>query len=169
MRLFRLPCLFRVTTTFLRISFGRLFGGFASQSEATISIFLWRHTLSSTSCIQYLNLSVIFLCGFSCVKYVFHSFVGLMIKIFLSSFKIANSVLPRNSIPTDRRAKRGGLHSLQFPFWCSILELVRTHFAAAGGETANSGGFAAKFQNRQRAGKTIGSNHVLTERRKENF
>jgi hypothetical protein len=24
--------------------------------------------------------------------------------------------------------------SLQFPKWCSILELVRTHFAAAGGE-----------------------------------
>jgi len=22
----------------------------------------------------------------------------------------------------------------QFPFWCSILELVRTHFAACGGE-----------------------------------
>ena len=25
-------------------------------------------------------------------------------------------------------------NSLTFPFWCSILELVRTHFAAAGGE-----------------------------------
>ena len=25
-------------------------------------------------------------------------------------------------------------NSLTFPFWCSILELVRTHFAACGGE-----------------------------------
>ena len=25
-------------------------------------------------------------------------------------------------------------NSLTFPIWCSILELVRTHFAAAGGE-----------------------------------
>ena len=33
-------------------------------------------------------------------------------------------------------AKRceANLSNLQFPFWCSILELVRTHFAAAGGE-----------------------------------
>jgi len=27
-----------------------------------------------------------------------------------------------------------GISNLQFPKWCSILELVRTHFAAAGGE-----------------------------------
>ena len=26
------------------------------------------------------------------------------------------------------------LQNLQFPQWCSILELVRTHFAACGGE-----------------------------------
>jgi len=25
-------------------------------------------------------------------------------------------------------------NSLTFPFWCSILELVRTHFAAEGGD-----------------------------------
>ena len=28
----------------------------------------------------------------------------------------------------------GGVVGLQFPKWCRILELVRTHFAAVGGE-----------------------------------
>ena len=29
------------------------------------------------------------------------------------------------------------LSNLQIPFWCSILELVRTHFTAAGGENGS--------------------------------
>ncbi len=39
-------------------------------------------------------------------------------------------------IPYDLVAAEGGLvhKNLQFPVWWSILKIVRTHFAACGGE-----------------------------------
>ena len=39
-------------------------------------------------------------------------------------------------IPYDLVAERSeaNLDSLTFPFWWTILEIVRTHFAACGGE-----------------------------------
>ena len=63
---------------------------------------------------------------------------------------------------------------LQFPTWCSILKIVRTHFAACGGEEfpPRKFGKAAKphrSKPQKKPEKNIGSNHVLTERRKENF
>ena len=56
----------------------------------------------------------------------------------------------------------------------SILELVRTHFAACGGEEIppRKFGKAAKphrSKPQKNPEKNIGSNHVLTERRKKNF
>jgi hypothetical protein len=62
---------------------------------------------------------------------------------------------------------------LQFPFWCSILELARTHFAAAGGENPPRKIRKAAEPHRSKPQKSpeknIGANHVLTERRKEKF
>jgi len=65
-------------------------------------------------------------------------------------------------------AKRceANLSNLQFPFWCSILELVRTHFAVAGGEEIPPRKFGkpavlhrSKLQKNPE--KNIGSNHIL--------
>ncbi|MEK7145051.1 MAG: hypothetical protein AAB794_04340, partial [Patescibacteria group bacterium] len=66
---------------------------------------------------------------------------------------------------------------LIFPFWCSILELVRTHFAAAGGEEVPplarpkpKGEGGRKFgkaaephrsKPQKNPEKNIGSNHIL--------
>ena len=57
-------------------------------------------------------------------------------------------------------------NSLTFPTWCSILELVRTHFAAAGGEEVPPRKFGkatephrSKPQKNQE--KNIGLNHIL--------
>ena len=57
-------------------------------------------------------------------------------------------------------------NSLTFPFWCSILELVRTHFAACGGEEVppRKFGKAAKphrSKPQKNPEKNIGSNHIL--------
>ena len=56
--------------------------------------------------------------------------------------------------------------NLQFPIWCSILELVWTHFAAAGGEEfpTRKFGKAAKphrSKPQKNPDKNIGSNHIL--------
>ena len=55
---------------------------------------------------------------------------------------------------------------LQFAFWCSILELVWTHFAAAGGEEfpPRKFGKAAephRSKPQKNPEKNIGSNHIL--------
>ena len=56
-------------------------------------------------------------------------------------------------------------NSLTFPTWCSILELVRTHFAACGGEEnpPRKFGKAAephRSKSQKNLEKNIGSNHV---------
>src|SRR3990167_8763562 len=56
--------------------------------------------------------------------------------------------------------------NLQFPTWCSILELVRTHFAACGGEglPPRKFGKAAephRSKPQKNPKKNIGSNHIL--------
>jgi len=58
------------------------------------------------------------------------------------------------------------LSSLRIPFWCSILELVRTHFAACGGEEVpprKFGKAAEPHRSKQQKNpeKDIGSNHIL--------
>ena len=65
-------------------------------------------------------------------------------------------------------AERSGanLSNLQFPMWCSILELVRTVFAAAGGEEVPPRKFEkAAEPHRSKPQKNpennIGSNHIL--------
>ena len=54
---------------------------------------------------------------------------------------------------------------LQFPTWCSILELVRTAFAACGGENPpRKFGKAAephRSKPQKNPEKNIGSNHIL--------
>ncbi|OHA99565.1 MAG: hypothetical protein A3G47_01185 [Candidatus Zambryskibacteria bacterium RIFCSPLOWO2_12_FULL_39_45] len=58
-------------------------------------------------------------------------------------------------------------NSLTFPFWCSILELVRTHFAACGGEEIlprkDSENAAEPHRSKppKNPEKNIGSNHIL--------
>ena len=57
-------------------------------------------------------------------------------------------------------------NSLTFPVWCSILELVRTHFAACGGEEfpPRKFGKAAephRSKPQKNPEKNIGSNHIL--------
>ena len=62
-------------------------------------------------------------------------------------------------------------NSLQFPFWCSILELVWTHFSEKIPPRKNSE-FAAephRSKPQKNPEKNIGPNHVLTEKRKEIF
>jgi len=55
--------------------------------------------------------------------------------------------------------------NLQFPTWCSILELVRTAFAACGGENPpRKFGKAAephRSKPQKNPEKNIGSNHIL--------
>jgi len=58
------------------------------------------------------------------------------------------------------------LSNLQFPTWCSILKIVRTVFAAAGGEEIppRKFGEAAKPHRpkpQKNPEKNIGSNHIL--------
>ena len=55
---------------------------------------------------------------------------------------------------------------LQIPYWCCILELVRTHFAAAGGEEVPPRKFGKvaephRSKPQKSPEKNIGSNHVL--------
>jgi hypothetical protein len=55
---------------------------------------------------------------------------------------------------------------LTFPTWCSILKIVRTHFAAAGGEEIpprKSGKAAEPHRSKPQKNpeKNIGSNHIL--------
>jgi len=54
------------------------------------------------------------------------------------------------------------LSNLQFPFWCSILELVRTHFS--GKIPARKFGKVAEphlLKPQKNSEKNIGSNHIL--------
>ena len=56
--------------------------------------------------------------------------------------------------------------NLTFPFWCSILELVRTHFAACGGEEFPPRKFGKtakphRLKPQKNPEKNIGSNHIL--------
>ena len=65
-------------------------------------------------------------------------------------------------------------NSLTFPVWCSILKLVWTVFAAAGGEEVPPRKFGKaaephRSKSQKNPEKNIGSNHVLGERRKETF
>ena len=57
------------------------------------------------------------------------------------------------------------LSNLQFPTWCSILELVRTHFAACGGEEVPPRKFGKAAEPHrskpQKNPKNIGSDHIL--------
>jgi len=58
--------------------------------------------------------------------------------------------------------------------WCSILELVRTAFAAAGGEEVPPRKFGKaaephRSKPQKNPKKNIGANHVLRESRKEKF
>jgi len=46
----------------------------------------------------------------------------------------AISVRLAESAERADKLREANQNSLIFPFWCSILELVRTHFAAVGGE-----------------------------------
>ena len=57
-------------------------------------------------------------------------------------------------------------NSLTFPFWCNILELVRTHFAAEGGEEVPPRKFGKaaephRSKPQKNPEKNIGSNHIL--------
>jgi len=61
------------------------------------------------------------------------------------------------------------LSNLQFPFWCSILELVRTHFSEKI-PTLKFGKAAEPHRSKPQKNpeKNIGSNHILILR-EENF
>jgi len=63
---------------------------------------------------------------------VFHI---VLIKNFLFSERnrqlIFSPKIPYNLVAEQSEANR---NRLQIPYWCCILELVRTHFAACGGE-----------------------------------
>ena len=48
-------------------------------------------------------------------------------------------------------------NSLTFPFWCSILELVRTHFSGKFGKAAEP----HRSKPQKNPEKNIGSNHIL--------
>jgi len=57
-------------------------------------------------------------------------------------------------------------NSLTFPTWCSILELVRTHFSACGGEEIPPRKFGKaaephRSKPQKNPEKNIGSNHIL--------
>src|SRR3989344_3472497 len=118
------------------------------------------------------HLPVIFFGRFSCIKYVFHRFLGLRIKKF-SSPKMRNREFvftPKIEYKLVAERSEANLSNLQFPSWCSILELVRTHFAAAGGEEVPprirqlADGKAAKphrSKPQKNPEKNIGSNHIL--------
>ena len=65
-------------------------------------------------------------------------------------------------------------NSLTFPTWCSILELVRTHFAAAGGEEVppRKFGKAAEPHHskpQKNPEKNIGANHIFDFGGKKSF
>ena len=56
--------------------------------------------------------------------------------------------------------------NLQFPTWCSILKIVRTHFAACGGEEVPPRKFGKaaephRSKPQKNPEKNIGSNHIL--------
>jgi len=55
---------------------------------------------------------------------------------------------------------------LQIPYWCSILKVIRTHFAACGGEESpprKSENAAEPHRSKPQKNqeKNIGSNHIL--------
>ena len=62
--------------------------------------------------------------------------------------------------------REANLSNLQFPQWCSILELVRTAFAATGGEEVPPWKFGKaaephRSKPQKNREKNIGSNHIL--------
>ena len=74
------------------------------------------------------------------------------------------------------KLREANQNSLTFPTWCSILELVRTHFAACGGEevppresgkaaparrSLGAGGEPHRSKPQKNPEKNIGSNHIL--------
>ncbi|MEK7537063.1 MAG: hypothetical protein AAB584_01275, partial [Patescibacteria group bacterium] len=73
---------------------------------------------------------------------------------------------PKNpyDLVAEPRPRRG--EALTFPTWCSILELVRTHFAAFGGEEVPPRKFEKaaephRSKPQKNPEKNIGSNHIL--------
>ena len=64
------------------------------------------------------------------------------------------------------KLREANQNSLTFPFWCSILEVVRTHFAACGGEEVPPRKFGKaaephRSKPQKNPEKNIGSNHIL--------
>src|SRR3990167_1611590 len=114
------------------------------------------------------DLSVIFFSRFASVKYIFHSFLGFMIKKF-SSPKMQNRQFfftPKIQYKLVAERSEANLSNLRIPFWCSILKLVRTHFDAAGGEEVPSRKFGKaaephRSKPQKNPEKNIGSNHIL--------
>ena len=88
---------------------------------------------------------------------------------FVFAPKIEYQLVAERATPcvrTDALESEANLSNLQFPFWCSILELVRTHFAAAGGEEVPPRKFGKaaephRSKPQKNPQKNIGSNHIL--------
>ena len=53
---------------------------------------------------------------------------------FVFTPKIEYKLVDESFDFTQDKLREANQNSLTFPFWCGILELVRTHFAACGGE-----------------------------------
>src|SRR3989344_1831120 len=110
------------------------------------------------------NLSVVLFGRFSCVKYIFHIVFGLRIKKF-SSPKMQNHEFvftPKIEYELVAERSEANLSNLQFPTWCSILELVRTHFGKE--IPPRKFGKAAephRSKPQKNPEKNIGSNHIL--------
>ena len=66
---------------------------------------------------------------------LFKKFISLFIKNFLSPKRNRQFVFtPKIEYKLVAERSEANQNRLQFPTWCSILKVVRTHFAAAGGE-----------------------------------
>ena len=53
---------------------------------------------------------------------------------FVFAPKIEYQLVAESFDFTQDKLREANRNRLQIPYWCSILELVRTHFAACGGE-----------------------------------
>ena len=97
-----------------------------------------------------------------------------MIKIFLFFFQNRQFVFaPKIQYKLTAERSEAGFSNLQFPQWCSILELVRTHFSEKIpplarpkpiGEGGRKFGKAAELHRskpQKNPSKNIGSNHIL--------
>jgi len=84
---------------------------------------------------------------------------------FVFTPKIEYELVAESAERADK-LREANQNSLTFPTWCSILELVRTHFAACGGEEfppRKFGKAAEPYRSKPQKNpeKNIGLNHIL--------